>query len=186
MTAPPAAAVLVEGPSDEAALRVIARRLERSLDAEGVSVVVLDGITNISAAVATLTTRRPPPRLAGLYDAGEEHVVRRALHRSGYGELDRAGLAAAGFQVCDADLEDELIRSVGIEGVLAVVEAEGEGRAWRTMRRQPAQVGRPLAAQLRRFMGTRSMRKIRYGRLLAEAVELDRIPPPLVRVLQSV
>jgi len=35
---------------------------------------------------------------------------------------------------------------------------------------------------LHRFIGTRSGRKIRYGHLLAQAVDLDRIPAPLDRL----
>ena len=35
-------------------------------------------------------------------------------------------------------------------------------------------------------MGTKSMRKIRYGRLLAAAVDLDAVPDPLRRVTLDV
>jgi hypothetical protein len=43
-----------------------------------------------------------------------------------------------------------------------------------------------VEAQLRRFIGTRSGRKIRYGRLLVEALDLAEVPRPLDRVLASV
>ena len=42
--------------------------------------------------------------------------------------------------------------------------------------RQPAQRERPVEAQLRRFMGTRSLRKIRYGRLPELERRLDETP----------
>jgi hypothetical protein len=48
---------------------------------------------------------------------------------------------------------------------------------------QPQQRARERAAQLRRFMGTRAGRKVRYGALLVNALELQDMPPPLLRVL---
>jgi hypothetical protein len=40
-----------------------------------------------------------------------------------------------------------------------------------------------VQAQLRRFMGTRSGRKIRYGSLLVDAIDLDRVPQGLYLAL---
>ncbi|HEX2374372.1 MAG TPA: ATP-dependent endonuclease, partial [Actinomycetota bacterium] len=40
--------------------------------------------------------------------------------------------------------------------------------------------------QLRRFIGTHSGRKIRYARLLVDALELTSVPRPLDRVLAHV
>jgi hypothetical protein len=45
------------------------------------------------------------------------------------------------------------------------------------------QRGRALHDQLHRFLGTRSGRKVRYGTLLVDALELDRVPPVLDRAL---
>jgi len=91
-----------------------------------------------------------------------------------------------GFFVCVVDLEDELIRGLGVEKVEAVVAAQGELGALRTLQKQSAQQGRTPQEQLRRFMGTRSGRKIRYGRLLVDALDLDNVPAPLDRVLARV
>ena len=41
------------------------------------------------------------------------------------------------------------------------------------------------AAQLRRFIGTRSGRKHRYGSILAEAVASEQIPRPLADMLTA-
>jgi hypothetical protein len=90
----------------------------------------------------------------------------------------------SGFFVCVDDLEDELIRSLGTSAVELVVRSEGELESFRRFQRQPAQRGRPVEAQLRRFIGTRSGRKIRYGRLLVDALDLSRVPPPLDGVLR--
>jgi len=39
---------------------------------------------------------------------------------------------------------------------------------------------------LRRFLGTRAGRKVRYGTLLVDALDLDRVPPALDAVLAQV
>jgi hypothetical protein len=123
-------------------------------------------------------------RLAGLCDIAELRHVRR--------DLERAGVAPAadpeghGFHACDVDLEDELIRAVGTAGVERVLDAEGELASFRRFQDQPAQRGRDLHAQMRRFLGTRAGRKVRYGALLVEALDLDRVPPALDLVLARV
>jgi hypothetical protein len=116
--------------------------------------------------------------VGGLCDAAESGVFRRAL--------GTADLEARGFFVCDADLEDELIRALGTARVEQIIAAEGELASLRTMQRQPAQRDRTLAQHLHRFMGVRSARKYRYARLLVEALEPDDVPRPLVEVLAHV
>ena len=91
-----------------------------------------------------------------------------------------------GFYVCVADLEDELIRALGTAAVERVVDAQGELGSFRTLQKQPAWQGRPHAEQLRRFMGSGGRRKIRYARLLVEALEPAQAPRPLDRVLAHV
>ena len=88
-----------------------------------------------------------------------------------------------GFHVCVADLEDELIRAVGPEGVETVLDAHGDLSSFRTFQLQPAWRGRPVDDQLRRFMGSADRRKIRYARLLVDALDLARVPRPLDGVL---
>jgi hypothetical protein len=83
------------------------------------------------------------------------------------------------------DLEDELIRALGVAQVEEIVQAEGELQAWRTFVRQPAHRGQPPQQQMRRFLGTKKGRKIRYGRLLVEALASERIPAPLDNLLAS-
>ena len=125
-------------------------------------------------------------RLAGLCDAGQERDFRRALERAGLGsELDREGMEALGFYVCDADLEDELIRALGADVVLDVVEAHGDLGPFRTMQKQPQWRGRPVEQQLRRFFGSGARRKIRYARFLVEALDLAHVPRPLELVLSK-
>jgi hypothetical protein len=117
-------------------------------------------------------------RLAGLYDAGEERHVRRALGCAGREELERAG-----FFACTRDLEDELTRAVGPEGMERVLAEQRELRAFRTYQKQPAHRERPLEEQLHGFMWNR---KQRYAVLLVEALDLERVPRPLDGVLSRV
>jgi hypothetical protein len=101
-------------------------------------------------------------------------------------DLTRADMESLGFFVCVADLEDELIRALGAASVEQVVEAQGDLGPFRTLQKQPAWQGRPAEEQLRRFMGSGGSRKIRYARLLVEALDLSDVPRPLDRVLAYV
>ena len=124
--------------------------------------------------------------VCGLYDAAEEREVRRALERAGLGrDLAREGIEALGFFACEEDLEDELIRALGAEGVEGVIESQGELGTFRTFQRQPAWRGRPAADQLRRFIGTHSGRKAEMAAAMVAALELDRVPAPLDRILAA-
>jgi hypothetical protein len=91
-----------------------------------------------------------------------------------------------GFYVCIEDLEAELIRALGADAVEAVLGAHGDLGSFRTFQKQPAWRDRPVEAQLRRFMGSADRRKIRYARLLVEALDLSRVPHPLDGVLAHV
>jgi hypothetical protein len=176
--------VLVEGTSDQHALEALARRLGRDLAAEGVAVVRMGGAQAIGGCIERYGPRGLDLRLAGLCDAGEERYVRRALERAGLGaDLTRPGMEELGFYVCDVDLEDELIRSLGPGAVERVIEAEGETSAFRTFQKQPEKRDLTLEEQLRAFMWNR---KIRYAALLVEALDLTRVPRPLDRLLAAV
>jgi hypothetical protein len=181
------AAVLVEGLSDQAAVEALAERRSHDLRALGIAVVPIGGATNAYRFLERLGPRGKGLRLAGLCDAGEQRAYVRGLERAGLGvDLDRAGMEQLGFYVCESDLEDELIRALGTRKVERVIDATGELESFRTLQRQPAQRSRTHEQQLRRFLGTRSGRKIRYGRLLVEALDLNRVPRPLDGVLAHV
>ena len=80
----------------------------------------------------------------------------------------------------------ELIRALGIAGVIRVIAAEGELASLRLLQQQPAQRNRTPADQLHRFLGVRSGRKARYAWLLARALEPDQVPRPLARLVDHV
>ncbi len=180
----PRTVVLVEGVSDQVALEALAARRGRNLDAERIPVVPLGGATSIGRFLVLLGPDGLDLRVAGLCDAGEEGYFRRSLERAGLGaDLTRAGMESLGFYVCEADLEEELIRSLGAAGTEAVVDAQHDLRAFRTFQKQPAQRGRTVEQQLRRFMGTLSGRKIHYGQALVDGLDLARVPRPLEQLL---
>jgi hypothetical protein len=203
--------ILVEGTSDRAALEALAARRGQDLAASGVAIVAMGGATSIGHYLDLLGPGGRDVRLAGLCDAAEEGYFRRALRRAGMtggppqagmgpGQAQastgdgpaqagmaasraRAALEEAGFYVCEADLEDELIRALGAARVEEIIDGQGELRSLRTFQKQPAQQGRTSEAQLHRFMGTRSGRKSQYAWLLASALAPAQVPRPLDRVL---
>jgi hypothetical protein len=179
--------VLVEGVSDQRALEALARRRRRDLDAEGISVVAMGGSKNIGSFLRMFGPQGFGLRLAGLCDVGEERDFERGLERAGMGsDLTRADMESLGFYVCVADLEDELIRSLGPASVEQIVDAQGDLGSFRTLQKQSAWQGRPAEEQLRRFMGSGGSRKIRYAPLLVDALDLTHVPRPLDQLLSYV
>ena len=176
--------IIVEGQSDKVALETLARRRGLGLAGAGVEIMAIGGAHAIGRFVFALRRERSEVVLRGLCDEREEPDFRRALERAGFGrDLDRAGLERLGFHVCVADLEDELIRALGVEGVERVIGAQGELPSLRRLQAQPAQRGRSSIQHLRRFISTRSGRKAQYARALVLALDLDRMPRPLDAVL---
>ncbi len=156
--------VLLEGPSDVAAVDALATNRGRDLAAEGVCVLAMGGAMGVGRYTRLLGPTGLGLRLTGLCDAGERDYYARGLEE---------------FFVCSADLEDELIRALGPPRVTDLVRAEGDLGALESFLQQPAQRDRTPQQQLRRFLGTRRGRKIRYGHVLVEALGPDDVPAPL-------
>ncbi len=154
--------VVVEGVSDAIAVETLARRMGMPVP----HVVPVGGSKGIRRAARELTGER----LLGLVDAQEQ--------------ADFAGHVDQLF-VCDPDLEGEFVRAFGADGVLAVIEQQGELASFRTLQRQPAQRGRTVERQLIQFFAGRSGKKSRYAQLLADAMPLDRIPAPIAALLAA-
>lgn len=171
------AAVLLEGPSDAAAVGALAASRGRDLDGEGVCVLPMGGAMSVGRFAQLLGPSGLGLRLTGLCDEAE-----RPYYVRGW---ERAGAAQERIFVCAADLEDELIRALGVARVEELVGAEGDQRALRTFLRQPDQQGRTSQQHLRRFLGTKKGRKIHYGRVLVEALGPDQVPAPLDGLLTS-
>jgi hypothetical protein len=170
--------VLVEGVSDEIAVETAAAALGRDLAAERLVVVPIGGAHAIRGFLARLAATGIDVRLAALCDRREERIVRRGL---GATHLEQVGV-----HVCVEDLEDELIRAVGAADVERLFDAEGDLASFRSMQRQPAWRGRAPDAQMRRFLGSGSRRKLRYAQLLVEAAACrDAVPRPLRELLEG-
>jgi len=176
--------VLVEGWSDQAAIETLARRVGLDLAAKGIVVLPIGGATNAHQFAVRFGVQGLGLRLTGLYDLPEErHFLRAVCAGVVTAAASRADAEGLGFYACREDLEDELIRALGPAAVEQVIAAEGEIGAFRRFQVQPAQHGRSLDAHLRRFVGTRAGREIRYGALLAAALDLNNIPSPLSQLL---
>src|SRR6476659_7305014 len=90
--------VLVEGESDRIAVETLTARIDGALD--GVDIVAMGGATNVRAFLGALAD---DVTFLGLCDAAEAPL------------FERAGIAVTDCFVCVVDLEDELIRSLGVE-----------------------------------------------------------------------
>jgi hypothetical protein len=177
--------VLVEGTSDKIAVETLAERHGRDLKAEGISVLAMGGAQAVGRHLQRLVGL--DVRLAGLCDVQEIPQFSRGLERAGLGPVpDREALERLGFHVCVRDLEDELMRALGVARVQEVVEEHGDLGPFQTLQKQVEWRGRPEAEQLRRFMGSGGRRKQRYARFLVEALEPGQVPRPLARLLEHV
>jgi hypothetical protein len=178
--------ILVEGISDRRAIEALAARRGRDLTAEEVEVVAMGGAQSVRLYLERFGPRGSDLPVAGLYDIAEGSHIRRGLEWAGFEPgTSRLDLESLGFYACVEDLEDELIRAVGAEQVLDIVEARGELGPFRTLQKQLEWRGQPLDRQLRRFLGN-SNRKIDYAPALIDALDLSKAPRPLDAVLAHV
>lgn len=182
----PRVVVLLEGQSDVAAVRTLAAA--RGIDGRGAGLELVDmgGATNVGRHLDTVLRGDDRPHVLGICDAGEAGVFQRALTMHGVVVPDVRAMAAAGFQVCDRDLEDELIRALGTDTVLAVLADLRLADRFATLQQQPAWRGQPLPAQLRRFAGVASGRKALLAVALTAALSDGQAPRPLVALLDQV
>ena len=176
--------VLVEGPSDAAAVRALAGRQGHDLDAEGVQIEAMGGYGNLPRFLERYGPTGLGIRLAGLYDAPEERHFARGLAHAGFGsDLTRADLEELGFYACEANLEDELSRALGPAGMEELFEAQRELSAFRTYQKQPAHREETIEEQVHGFLWNR---KHEYAVLIVNELQPDRIPQPLAAVLAHV
>lgn len=177
--------VLVEGITDQIALERLATRTGVDLVGEGVVIAPMGGahaIDTFLGAIGRVAGRRAG--VSGVCDRREATVFRSALTRAGLGPVaDDDDLVRLGFHVCDADLEDELIRAVGADDVVRLLEDHGDLGAFRTLQKQAAWVGRPLEEQLHRFLRSKARRMHRYAGAMVDAVDAGSLPAPLIGAL---
>jgi hypothetical protein len=178
--------ILVEGPSDVASLRALAASRGLDQDQHGFELVSMGGVTNIRDHLRRLAAETRQVRTAGLCDAPEEHFVARALRARGLAVESRQDLERLGFFVCNRDLEDEVIRALGVDAVEeALADLRLLGR-FRTFQRQPEWRDRPPDDQLRRFAGVASGRKVLLGERLAGLLTPATTPRPLASLMELI
>ena len=158
--------VLVEGRSDKAALDAVADRQGRDLAAEGSCVIPIGGAMSVTRFARILGPEGLQVRLLGLADEAEQEQFTRTVTPSD-------------VFVCIRDLEEELIRALGVQDTESVLAAEGDLSRFRTFQKQPAQRGKPGDRQLHRFFGSVGGRKERYAHALVTAIRPESIPAPL-------
>lgn len=174
--------ILVEGDSDRLAVEALAHRRGRNLDAEGVSVVPMNGASKAETYIALFGPRGFQIKLVGLCDEAEEGFFARGLDRAGIAQQPtRTDMQNVGFFVCVPDLEDELIRSLGVNQGEQVIDANGDLGAFRQFQNQQPWQGQSLSDQIVGFIQAR--RKVEYAPLLVDALDLANVPAPLEGVL---
>jgi hypothetical protein len=152
--------VLVEGESDRLLVEALLARFGAAA-----SVIAMGGATNVRRYAAE------HPGAIGLCDVAEERFFARVLRQ---------------WFVCDPDLEDELIRALGVEGVEDVLAEQGELASFRRLQQMPDQRSRTPEQHLVRFFGGRSGNKARYAPLLLAALPDERVPGVLRALVDAV
>lgn len=178
--------VLLEGASDVAAVRVVARRSGLDLAGRGVHLADMRGATNIGRHLVAATEAADRPHVLGMCDAPEALYFVRALRRVGCAVHAAHDLPRWGFQVCHRDLEDELMRALGESGTRDVVESLGLTQRFAMLTQQPAWLAQPFHEQVHRFAGAASGRKELMAAALAEALDPEALPTPLAGLLASI
>lgn len=177
-------ALLVEGISDQYAIDALAARRGKNRDAAGVSIVVMAGAGGIRTYLSLLGPKGLGVELAGLCDVSDEARWSKALGDHGFGKpLDRAAMAKVGFFVCDKDLENVLITTLGTDQTLQVIAAQGDKAAFEAFSKEPAHSGKSLHEQLHDFIHARN---VIYAALLVDALDLANVPPPLEGVVDEI
>jgi hypothetical protein len=178
--------VLLEGASDVAAVRVVAERAGLPLQERGVELVDMHGATNIRRHLLSAATAPGSPRVLGMCDAPEAPFFVRALRRVGCAVGSPDDLPWWGFQVCDRDLEDELVRHLGEEATRTVLEELGLTQRFAKLAQQPAWVKGSFHERVHRFAGAASGRKELMAGALAAALDLTAPPRPLAGLLDAI
>ena len=177
--------VLLEGASDVAAVRVMAQRAGVSLADQRIHLTDMRGATNILRHLIAAAETADSLRVLGMCDAPEAPFFVRALRRVGCAVENEDELPWWGFQVCDRDLEDELMRDLGEPGTRGVLESLGLTQRFGMLTQQPAWVSESFHEQVHRFAGAASGRKELMAAAMAEALDPDALPKPLAGLLEA-
>jgi energy-coupling factor transporter ATP-binding protein EcfA2 len=176
--------VFVEGLSDERAVEALARRIGRNLDAEGTTVLSLDGAGTLVPYLALFGPHGFAMDLAGLCDVDHEEPWRRALTNAGLGTATRAEMAARRFFVCDPDLETCLVGALGDRKVEEIVDHYGRSDELTRFVQQPTQVAKSHSAVLAAFLHKGNVFWV--PRLVDELELAERAPTALFELIDAI
>ena len=178
--------MLLEGASDVAALQAASERASLGLGDAGVRLIDMGGATNVRRHLVDAARAPTKPRVLGMCDIKEGSFFVRALRELDCDVSSVDELPRWGFQLCDRDLEDELLRALGSDGVRQVFDGLGLSGRFATFTRQPAWAARDFHEQARRFAGVASGRKEVMAAALAAALDPEALPSPLRQLLDDV
>ena len=185
MRAEPPTWVLLEGASDVAAVRAASERAGLGLGDAGVRLIDMGGATNVRRHLVEAARASTSPRVLGMCDIKEGAFFVRALRELACDVSSVDDLPRWGFQLCDRDLEDELMRALGPDGVRRVLDGLRLSGRFATFTRQPAWAARDFHEQARRFAGVASGRKEVMAAALATALDPQALPSPLRQLLDD-
>lgn len=175
--------LLVEGPSDYLAVREAARVLGVDLDANGAAIVSLQGAGLLETYLRLLGPSGLDLELAGLCDLDAETDWQAKLASAGFQINDRATMNSAGFYVCDADLEAELVAAHGDQSVLNIIHQDGEGPRFTALANDPRYQGLTQTQLLEVFA---RKNKVRRSPRFMGALSPQAIPQPVRDLLNRV
>jgi hypothetical protein len=145
----------------------------RDLDAEGITVIALDGGAGIGAYLRLFGPGGLGISVLGMCDEDKETQWQTELQKAGFPATSRQAMQQAGFKVCVKDLEEEFISAMGATAVQGVIASEGDAAAFAAFQGQPTQASVSLPEQLRRFLHKNNTR---YAIPLVDALDLKAIP----------
>lgn len=174
--------VFVEGYSDRVVLLQLAAKLKRNLDAEGITVLSLDGGCGLGTYLRLFGPQGLNLAPLGLCDEDKEKRWIDELFGAGIAVTDRASLKASGFFVCVKDLEQEFIRALGLAQTQAIIAAEGQAATFATFQKQPKYASQPLEEQLRSFLHNAATQ---WAIPLVDGLNLSAIPGPLDELFKT-
>ena len=176
---------MLEGASDVAAVRAASERAGLGLGDAGVRLIDMGGATNVRRHLVEAARASTSPRVLGMCDIKEGAFFVRALRELECDVSSVDDLPRWGFQLCDRDLEDELMRALGPDGVRRVLDGLRLSGRFATFTRQPAWAARDFHEQARRFAGVASGRKEVMAAALAAALDPQALPSPLRQLLDD-
>jgi hypothetical protein len=175
--------VFVEGFSDLLAVRACASTLDIDLDARGVSLISLEGADILQHYLSLLGPSGLNVRMRGLCDLDKEARWTALLTVAGISINSRSDLNAAGFHVAEADLEEELVKALGITDTERVISEAGLTNRLEGFEKQPTNAGLSREDLLTAFAGTL---KIKLAPLLASEIPASDIPGPIKALLEGI